>query len=966
MACSETDAETILQLDNEFEQYLAEMKPHVLRLPHKSECQRCALWIKKLCEQCVPGITGRKNRNLYSQLLLHMLKKGTLEGPFVTRPEEGPLATLPAYMSIYFDEPGNVKGPEEQLPIISRVPDWVSDLGDGQRSGSDGERLAKSRSPTMGRRTQSATRLAMTGSRSPSPTTRSRSRSPRSKLYGERVKFSKDDAPVVRRKVFQISSDEDEAVEVAPTTRRHSHSPRKLLNPAGDTLSSLKSYRDEQSLVRIHEKELEMKTKILEAKFHEEKLKLQQRHDTAVQKILDRKNAEIEDVKGHYRSKAKDQEDSLSKMERKLHALTKELSTVKDNKEKQITDLKRAIEETDIARRTEYEQRLQDAVSEFEQEKIDLQKQHTANIQELLEDTNARLQKMEDDYSLQAAQTNAVIKELEARVQTLTADAEVTTQLKNQLEKERSDLQMNNEKLNSDLLDTQQKLSLLEREHKRSVNDFETEIRTSKNKHDAQFEFLKQEHALAAAKSADITADLESHVAHLKQAMQELENQRTRQIREMEQVQQQDKLHLEHLHEKKINGLQKEMEQQDQESQRKIRRLELTVRENEEEIQRLSEQNKLQAQQAEQALEEFKTQVERNSGRMYDDMKHQMEMVEADLNKSKELREKQSQEFNRRVEEIKQKHEQEMAALKVQFEHERSQLIHNHHTERELFHTEHEQELASLREHFTIEKTEIEERSKNQRDRDSKMIAELEQSVRQLREEVMQSNQLRKQQLVELGLLREEEKQKIQRDHESQINKLRCQLDQQRIDLQKQHSVEMERELEKTNNRLRDIEKEYSLRNQKALETISELNSTVDHMRQEHKSEIVQREQHFQEVFAKQEDDKRSLNRQHAITLQSLQEQLESQHSLVQNLERKLQEMDVDHEHKMIHVKMLYEKRIKGLLPVAMQKDLEETIISLKSQVNSLQQRSSLLQDELDRKDGYLGPRHSSPIKLTS
>ena len=35
---------------------------------------------------------------MYAQLLLHMLKKGSLEGPFVDRPQSGPLPTLPTYM----------------------------------------------------------------------------------------------------------------------------------------------------------------------------------------------------------------------------------------------------------------------------------------------------------------------------------------------------------------------------------------------------------------------------------------------------------------------------------------------------------------------------------------------------------------------------------------------------------------------------------------------------------------------------------------------------------------------------------------------------------------------------------------------------------------------------------------------------------------------------------------------------
>lgn len=62
--------------------------------------QRCAIWIKKLCDPatCGSSLTDRKNRNMYARLLLHMLKRGILEGPFTTKPEPGKLKTLPAYM----------------------------------------------------------------------------------------------------------------------------------------------------------------------------------------------------------------------------------------------------------------------------------------------------------------------------------------------------------------------------------------------------------------------------------------------------------------------------------------------------------------------------------------------------------------------------------------------------------------------------------------------------------------------------------------------------------------------------------------------------------------------------------------------------------------------------------------------------------------------------------------------------
>ena len=60
-----------------------------------------------------------------------------------------------------------------------------------------------------------------------------------------------------------------------------------------------------------------MQFRKIEAKFQEEKLILQQKHDSAVQKILDRKNTEIEELKSHFRKKSKEYEETIHKLERK-------------------------------------------------------------------------------------------------------------------------------------------------------------------------------------------------------------------------------------------------------------------------------------------------------------------------------------------------------------------------------------------------------------------------------------------------------------------------------------------------------------------------------------------------------------------------------------------------------------------------------------------------------------------------
>ena len=47
--------------------------------------------------------------------------------------------------------------------------------------------------------------------------------------------------------------------------------------------------------------------------------------------------------------------------------------------------------------------------ADYEQQKFELQKLHTRNIQEILDDTNARLQRMDAEYNQQAASTVSLL-----------------------------------------------------------------------------------------------------------------------------------------------------------------------------------------------------------------------------------------------------------------------------------------------------------------------------------------------------------------------------------------------------------------------------------------------------------------------------------------------------------------------------------------------------------------------------
>uniref|UniRef100_A0A8C3FRP8 Centrosomal protein 112 n=1 Tax=Chrysemys picta bellii TaxID=8478 RepID=A0A8C3FRP8_CHRPI len=924
-----SEEETWEKLDAEFDHYVVDMKPFVLKLPHKSERQRCALWIKKLCEPsgAGAGIMGRKNRNLYAKLLLHMLKRGILEGPFTHKPEPGILKTLPSYMSIYFDEPNSTRA---QSGSPEALPDWVmGELGTSESKleeswkFSSREESALVASPLAHRERYKYNGKLALRSHSMSPPHRSDEDNCAMQMPGDQHKktISLDDSDLeVRLNSWNLGLEN-------PRYLREKPIPLSLMTPKMG-LGKISTFRDEQSLFRMHEKELEMKTKIMEAKFHEEKLKLQQKHDADVQKILDRKNNETEVLKTLYKTKQNEAEETIRKLEKKVQTLVRESQVIRETKEKQIMELKKLCEQSTDSLNNDWEKRLHNAVAEMEKEKFDLQKKHTENIQELLEDTNARLSKMETEYLAQTKATNQVVKELEARVQQLTVEAESSNLQRQKLSQEKTDLEQCYQAVCTELQEVKSRCNSLQKEKDRIIQDYEQNIQQQQNKYDIDINFMKQEHALSAAKASDVIEELEQSVSELKQQLQESEHQRQQQLR--------------------IHGFQNDLDKERGDAQKKIRKLEEALKEKEEQLTRVTEVQRLQAQQADAALEEFKRQVELNSEKVYAEMKQQMEKVESDLSRSKSLREKQSKEFSWQLEELKQRYEQQIVELKLEHEQEKTHLFQQHNTEKDCLVRDHEREIEKLEKQLRAAMTEHENKTQECRKRDAQIIHDMEAQIHKLREELIQVNAQRKQQLVELSLLREEEKQRAARDHETAVNKLKAESEKMALDLKRTHAAETEMTLEKANSRLKQIEKEYSQKLAKSSQIVAELKTTISSLTEESSRQQLAAERRFQDVVQKFEDEKQQMIRDNDRAIKALQDEMENYCNQVRSTEKKLQHKELETQEQVTYIRQEYETKLKGLMPASLRKELEDTIASLKSQVNFLQKRASVLQEELN------------------
>nr|XP_020731334.1 centrosomal protein of 112 kDa isoform X8 [Odocoileus virginianus texanus] len=735
-----------------------------------------------------------------------------------------------------------------------------------------------------------------------------------------------------------------------PRYLRQKPIPVTLMTPKF-SLRKSSSLHDDQLLSRMHEKELDMKTKLMEAKYHEEKLKLQQKHDADVQKILERKNNEIEEMKTLYKKKQSETEETIRKLEKKVQTLVRECQVIRETKDNQIAELKKICEQSTESLNNDWEKKLHNAVAEMEKEKFELQKQHTENIQELLEDTNVRLNKMEGEYVAQMQSTNQMIKELESRVQQLTGEAENSNLQKQKLIQEKLELERCYQITCNELQEVKARYCLrrntLHKEKDHLISDYEQNLKLLQTKYDADVNLLKKEHALSASKASGVIKELEQNVCQLKQQLQESELQRKQQLKDQENKFQMERSHLKRTFEKKIHDLQSELDKEKEDAQKKIHRLEEALKEKEEQLTRVSEGQRLQAQQADAALEEFKRQVELNSEKVYAEMKEQMEKVEADLTRSKSLREKQSKEFLWQLDDVKQRYEQQIVELKLEHEQEKTHLLQQHNAEKESLVRDHEREVGDLENQLRAANMEHENQIQESKKRDSQVLADMEAQVHKLREELVSVNSQRKQQLVELGLLREEEKQRATRDHEAAVSKLKAESEKMRLELKKTHAAEAQLTLEKANSRLKQIEKEYTQKLAKSSQVIAELQGTVSSLREDSSRQQLAAERRLQDVVRKFEDEKLQLIRENERAVQALREELENRSKQVRSMEKKLQQKELESQEQITYIRQEYETKFKGLMPASLRQELEDTISSLKSQVNFLQKRASVLQDEL-------------------
>ncbi|NXX29863.1 CE112 protein, partial [Nicator chloris] len=580
--------------------------------------------------------------------------------------------------------------------------------------------------------------------------------------------------------------------------------------------------------------------------------------------ILDRKNDEIDELKSAYIKKQKESEEMIRKLEKRVQTLVRESQVVREAKEQQIAELKKMCEQSNDSLKNEWEKRLHDAVAEMEKEKFNIQKKHTEDMQELLQETNARLAKMEEEYLQQTQSTNETVQKLGARVQQLTFEAENSNLQRQKLCQEKTEVEQRYQEVCSQLQELKIRYNLLQKDKGQIMQEYKESLQQLQNKFDVERDFLKQEHTQVCCQTSDEIAELRREMALLKQQLQDSEHQRQKQLRDQEYKVQQDKIHLQRVYEKQIHGIRNDLDKERGDAQKRIHHLELALKEKEEQLRRVTEVQRLQAQQADAALEEFKRQVELNSEKDSAEMKQRIAEVEADLRKSKLLREKQAQEFSRQLDEIRKRYEQQIVELKLEHEQEKTHLFQQHNAVHDCLVRDHQREMEKVEKQLCAAMADHESQTHECRKRDGQVISTLEHQIRKLREELIQANTLRNHQLLELSLLRDEDRLKAAQDKEAALSSVKVEMERVISDLKMKHTEETEAALMKANRRLKQTKEEFSQKLAMSWQEIAELKATISSLAEENRQQQLEAEQRLREVAQKLGDEKQQLMTENA------------------------------------------------------------------------------------------------------
>ncbi|CAF1283970.1 unnamed protein product [Adineta steineri] len=406
-----------------------------------------------------------------------------------------------------------------------------------------------------------------------------------------------------------------------------------------------------------------------ERRLDEHRLHSQKEYDRKIQQMIDTKNNEVDTLKHRYESKLRELEETNRQLEIQSGQIQEENKRLKieieHGKQQNRLDQKSTQQHLKESE-SDAERKIHELKTLHENEKQEMKRSHSRIYQDLLDETNQRLKKMENEYKFQQTTNQSTIEEMEKRLVDLRSNIEHLQQVKQKLDEDKIQLIKNNEKLQLQVQDLINKQRHIDRDHVDKNQRYENELKSVRVRCESSIDLLKKENDIIKTKSTKTIDDLEKKLLTITEQFHTIEKLYEKKFREQQEIYQRNLKQCENEYENKIQLLKEENhEQLENELKRQKDQIQINLENHIQEIHDKSQENeqhliKKFKIEYEQLLKQNEELLRENFNKEIDEIKRK---YEHNLERKDEKMKNELQDINKLSVEIKLKHENEKQQL---------------------------------------------------------------------------------------------------------------------------------------------------------------------------------------------------------------------------------------------------------------------------------------------------------------
>ncbi|CAF2987417.1 unnamed protein product [Rotaria sp. Silwood2] len=433
----------------------------------------------------------------------------------------------------------------------------------------------------------------------------------------------------------------------------------------------------------------------------------QKEYDRKIEQMNEIKTTELNKLKFYYETRLHELEDNNKHLEiisGQINEENKRLKIEIEHEQEQNKIEQKSLQQHLKEFKNTLERKIHEIKFIHENDKQEIKQQHSRIYQDLLDETNQRLKKMENNYKYEQLSNESVIDEMEKRMVDLRSNFEHLQQLKQKLEDDKIQLIKTNEQLQLQIQELTNKQRHIDRDHADKIQRYENELKSVHLRCESSIDFLHKENDILKSKSTKTIDDLENKLSKITEHFHNVEKSFEQKLNEQQIIYHNNIKQYENDYEKRLQILKQELKEQNNKSL-------LSIQHNQQ-IQNELRQQKHQIKiDLENQIQEINNKTRENEQILINKLKHEYE--QANQQDQEKLREN----FNKEIDEIKRKYEQiiERKDEKIKNDLQKFNQLsvetkHTHEIEKQQIINEYEQFIQKLENNYTQKADEYEKR----------------------------------------------------------------------------------------------------------------------------------------------------------------------------------------------------------------------------------------------------------------